>query len=323
MSSQVPTCSESGKIDDANQLNTSRIGDNLLTKLQSATKPQDPLASLINNLTQPATGAAQPAINNATNSLTSKLGIQDFYAFYVLDYCEGKYIPSPTAPNAKKRITRCSSRQELSHFNPEKALQRSLNKSGVAVSLDQLGIGEEIKEGFTLIKILFTGIMVLLILAILSTFGMLVVGGIWCTTWGEDRRSIIIAETILSSLAFTFLFLASLVGSIISIKGSSIIDTLGRSIALSADKGSHVLGVAWTATILMLLVVLMAVGAWLEKRRRSSKIFEIYPYRGDKGNDTFWTGSAYGDRVGIVENDVLAMEFRDDQRWGKEGRQRQ
>lgn len=239
-----------------------------------------------------------------------------------MDYCEGKYVPSPTAPNAKKKITKCSSRKALYHFDPEKALQRSLNESGLPISLNQLGIGEEIKEGFGLIKTLFTGIMVLFILAILCTFGTLVVSGIWCTSWGEDRRSVILAETVLSSLGFGFLFLASLVGSVISVKGSSVIDNLGKSISLSADKGSRVLGVAWTGTVLMLFVVLMAVGAWLEKRRRSKKIFEIYPYRGDKGNDTFWTGSAYGDRVGIIGNDVLAMEFRDDQRW-KQDRQRQ
>ncbi|TID13028.1 hypothetical protein E2P81_ATG09948 [Venturia nashicola] len=304
-------------------LNTSRIGDNLIANLQSSTKPQDPLASLINNLTQPLTSTAQPAINNATDSLTSKLGIQDFYAFYVLDYCEGKYVPSPTAPNAKMKITKCSSRKEFYHFDPEKALQKSLDESGLPVSLDQLDLGEEIKEGFNLIKFAFTAILVLFVLTILSTFGTLVVSGIWCTNWGDDRRSIIIAETVLSSLAFGLLFLASLVGSIMSIKGSSVLNSLGKSISLSADKGSRVLGVAWTATVFMLFVVLMASGAWLEKRRRSKKIFEIYPYRGDKGNDTFWTGSAYGDRVGIVGNDVLAMEFRDDQRWRKNERQRQ
>lgn len=262
-------------------------------------------------------------MNNSTNSLTSKLGIQDFYAFYVLDYCEGIYVPSPTSPNAKKKITNCSSRNAFYHFDPEKALQKSLNESGLRISLDQLGIGEEIKEGFRLIKILFIGIMVLFVLAILSIFGTSVVSGIWCTSWGEDRRSIIIAETVLSSLGFGFLFLASLVGSVISLNGSSVIDNLGKSISLSADKGSRVLGLAWTGTVLMLFIVLMAVGAWLEKRRRSKKIFEIYPYRGDEGNDTFWTGSAYGDRVGIIGNDVLAMEFSDDQRWRKDERQRQ
>ncbi|KAE9965776.1 hypothetical protein EG328_009411 [Venturia inaequalis] len=304
-------------------LNTSRIGDNLLTSLHSATKPQDPLTSLINNLTQPPTSATQPAINNATNSLTSKLGIQDFYTFYVLDYCEGKYTPSPTAPNAKKEITKCSSRKDFYHFDPERVLQKSLNESGLPISLDQLGIGEEIREGLNLIKSAFTAIMVLFILVILSISGTLVVSGVWCTNWGDDRRSIIIAETILSSLAFGLLFLASLVGSIISVKGSSVINNLGKSISLSADTGSRVLGVAWTATVFMLFVVLMAGGAWLEKRRRSQKIIEIYPYRGDKGNDTFWTGSAYGDQVGIVGNGVLTMESRDDQRWRKEERQRE
>ncbi|QDS75844.1 hypothetical protein FKW77_001354 [Venturia effusa] len=303
-------------------LNTSRIGDNLLTNLQSATKPQDPLSSLINNLTQPLTGAAQPAINNATNALTAKIGIQDFYAFYVLDYCEGKYVPSPTAPNAKKEITKCSNRNEFYQFDPVKALQKSLNESGLPVSLDQLGIGEGVREGFKLIKTAFTAVMVLFVLAILSTFGTLIVSGIWCTAWGEDRRSVIIAEAVLSGLAFGLLFIASLVGTVISIKGSGVINSLGKTISLSADKGERVLGVAWTATVLALLVVLMAAGAWLEKRQRSKKIFEIYPYRGDKGNDTFWTGSAYGDRVGIVGNDVLAMEFSEDQKW-RHDRQRQ
>jgi len=55
-------------------------------------------------------------VANVANTLVSALGVKQWYALYMTEYCEGYYEPSYSTPGASMNATSCTQLSESSPF---------------------------------------------------------------------------------------------------------------------------------------------------------------------------------------------------------------
>ncbi|KAF2467539.1 uncharacterized protein BDR25DRAFT_63480 [Lindgomyces ingoldianus] len=236
-------------------LNTSRIGENLLNSSTSGNSD-----NTISNLFHNITNSISNKINDAAGDLAEKLGVDDFYSAHILDYCYGDYVPTPLAnatvssSDIHKNVTRCSNRTAMFHFDPTEALQRSLNQSGVDITLDDLQWPKDIQNGIDAIKILQETVFVLycisiglIFLALIAAFPALIAAG----------RMAACLNVMVASVAFIAIGLASAIVTAFIVKGSHLINKYGNEIGVEAHRGGRFLAITWAATALMFITLLL------------------------------------------------------------------
>ncbi|OCL07077.1 hypothetical protein AOQ84DRAFT_342333 [Glonium stellatum] len=235
-------------------LNTSRIGENLLNS-STAGNSDNPLSTLFHNITNSISGD----VNNFVGDLASRLGVEDFYSAHLLDYCYGSYVPTPLAnatvskSEIHKNVTKCSNQTAMYQFDPTSALQKSLNDSGVDITLADLNWPDDIQKGVNALHILQKAVFILYCISIGLTSVALITSLLGVFT---DGRLTAFINFMVVSLDFIALALASAIVTVVIVKGSNVIDKYGKEIGVEAHKGAKFMAITWAATGLITLALL-------------------------------------------------------------------
>jgi hypothetical protein len=233
------------------QLNTSRIGYNLL----NTTKQGDnPVSSFFHNIEN----HFSQEINEAAGDIAEELGLDDFYSVHLLDYCYGDYTPGPV-PNATlssksihKNLTACSNRTAMYKFDPTQIIQEQLDKSGVNITLDDLNWPADIQKGINALHIVQTAAFILYCIAI-GLIGLSLLFSL-PAIFSAGRLAACV-NVLVSILAFLAIGLASALITAVMVKGVSVVNKYGKEIGVEAHKGNKFLGITWAATGLMLIAM--------------------------------------------------------------------
>jgi len=197
-----------------------------------------------------------------------------------MDYCSGSYTPGPV-PNATlkkskihRNVTSCSNRTAMFSFDPTAALEKSLNDSGVPITLAQLNWPKDLEKGVRALRTAFKAAFVLYCVGIGFCFLTLIACTFWTSQCSDGGRGTAALEILLAALAFLTLGIASAIATAVGVKGNNIIDKYGKSIGVSADRGNGFMGLTWAATGLMVLAALVGCLGCCMKRNRKS----VRPY---------------------------------------------
>jgi hypothetical protein len=254
----------------AAQLNTSRLGYNLLNASTSGSNP-------ISNLFHDIQNHFSEEINEAAGDIAQALGVDDFYSVHILDYCYGDYTPGPV-PNATlsskdihKNLTACSNTTAPFHFDPTAIIQQKLNESGVDITLDDLNWPEDIQKGIDALNALETTMFVLYCIAI-GFIGISFLAAL-PAVFAAGRLAACV-NVMFASLGFLAIGLASALVTAVIVKASNIINKYGREIGLEAQRGGKFLTITWVATGLMLLALVfwMFEVCFGHRRRRDTYV---------------------------------------------------
>lgn len=88
----------------------SMSGSGLLGDLESF------ITDVFGNVTNAAGTEVVNVINTLVGDVVSTLGVKQWYALYITEYCEGYYEPSYSTPGAKMNATSCTQLSESSPF---------------------------------------------------------------------------------------------------------------------------------------------------------------------------------------------------------------
>jgi len=239
-------------------LNTSRVGQNVLQSSSSTVN------SLLNLLPS--------SISGEITSLAHKLGIEDFYAMYPMDYCEGSYTPT-SVPNATlsashihMNVTVCSPKGRF-NFTPGAAVQQALDKSGTGLTLQDLDWPDSIDKDFGTLSTLTKAVMGLYIAAIIFCFLALVSAAVWLFS-PEGRRLCGGLQGIASFVAFVVFGIASGLVTAVGVKGDHIIDKYGKDVGISANRSNKLLALTWAGTACLAVASLVGcLGCCFARRR--------------------------------------------------------
>jgi hypothetical protein len=269
------------------QLNTSRIGQTLVQAAENETSTGisslDPtggiLSGWLKNATSGLTNKIEGIVNSAVTDLAKEFGVEDFYSLHLMDYCEGTFTPGPL-PNATlkassihRNVTYCSNRTAMVNFDPTAALQRTLNESGTGITLADLHWPSQIEDGIRDLKVAINVTFVLYCIGAALAFVVFLVGLAWIFSAGGRGRPLL--EFVLAFLTFLVLAIASIVITVVGVKGSNIINKYGDEIGVEANRGNGYLGLTWASTGLMLVAsVIGLVGLCGSRKRRVKEYSE-------------------------------------------------
>ena len=176
-----------------------------------------------------------------------------------------------------KNVTSCSNKTAGYTFDPRSTLQHELNTStnGLAgkLNLTELNWPADIDKGLHALRIASIAMFALycvgiafialaLLLALLSIFF-------------QGRLSSFV-NVLLDCLAFLAIGLASAIATAIAVKAADIVNSHGKDIGISAQKGTKFLVSTWIAALMMLLASLVwcfdcVAGPKTKQTKRSSK----------------------------------------------------
>lgn len=226
----------------------------------------------------------QGDLNNFAHSLAKDLGLQDFYSVHLMDYCYGSFTPGPV-PNATlkkskidRNVTHCSNKTAMFSFDPTAALTKSLEDSGVPVTLAQLNWPDGIEKGIETLKTAFQTAFVLYCMGIGFTFITLLVSIFWISGISDGGKGTAAIEITVATLAWICLGIASAIATAVGVKGDNTIDKLGKPIGVSADRGNGFMGLTWAATALMIVCSIIGCAGCCMKRNRQ----KVRRYGGEK-----------------------------------------
>jgi hypothetical protein len=201
-----------------------------------------------------------------------------------MDYCYGTYTPGPV-PNATlsksnihQNVTNCSNQTAMFAFDPTMALQRSLNESGVHITLADLKWPKDLENGIKALGVAMKASFVLYCIGIALCFLTAVASAFWVSRCSDGGRLTATLEILMAVLAFLSLGIASAITTAVAVKGNSIIDKYGKPIGVSADRGNGFLGLTWAATVLMFIASIVGCAGCFRKRDRKS----VKRYHGEK-----------------------------------------
>ncbi|TID16839.1 putative sur7 protein [Venturia nashicola] len=252
-------------------LNTSRIGHNVINTTSSSSG--NPFSALFHNLTDSRVNELKSDINNFATSLAKDLGLKDFYNVHMLDYCYGSFTPQ-AVPNATvkaskihKNVTACSNRTAMYTFDPTAALEKSLNESGVSITLADLNWSADLEKGIKALRIAAKVAFVAYCIGIAFAFLTILAAAFWMFSGGRLSASV---EIFTAVMAFTTLGIATAITTVVAVQGNSVIDKYGEPIGVSADRGTGFLGLTWAATGLMFICSILGCAGCFRSRKRES-----------------------------------------------------
>jgi len=236
-------------------LNTSRVGQNLLSA-GSGSGGSSTVSSIINGL------GLGNTVSSLTTSLAHSLGIEDFYAVHVLDYCEGSYTPQST-PNATlsfknihQNVSRCSGRGSGINFTPGQAIQQTLDRTGTGITLKDLNWDEDIDNKVHDLQILLKVMLAFYCLAIAFAF-FTMIGSLVHLIKPTSGRGTSAVTSIMGFLAFMAMGIASGLVTAIAVKGDHVIDKYGEKVGISANRSNKLLALTWAGTALLFISMLI------------------------------------------------------------------
>lgn len=246
-------------------LNTSRIGYNVVDVPDS---PFSFLPDISDDL--------EDTIGDAVNSLAERIGLEDFYSAHLLGYCFGDYLPAPVAngtvdqSDIHKSVDGCSNRTAMYQFDPTAALNDSLARSGLDVSLDDLNWPQDIQNGIEALQILQRVVFVLYCISLGLMFAALVMAILMLLASG---RIAAVVTAIFALLAFLAIGIASGIVTAFVVKAADVINDYGKDIGVEAHRGNKFLALTWAATGLMFVATLLAfIDLCLPHRRNTNYV---------------------------------------------------
>lgn len=247
--------SKRGYLEEANlfTLNTSMLGRTTLDTSKTS-------SSILKSISD----TVQKDVNTAISDVAKTLNIHDFYSAHMLDYCEGYFTPTPFAnltSQPSKNITFCSNQTSFFSFDPGAVIQNEL-KPGV--KLTDLDWPTTIENGVHAVKGATDVIFVLYLAGAVAT-GMALIGALVGVR--EVFRYSAMICSMLSSLAFGSLLLASSIATILISKVVDVINTHGNDIGVYAYKGETFIAMTWAATLLTLIAGFYWMWEFIRERR--------------------------------------------------------
>lgn len=248
------------------QLNTSRIGDNVLNTTKSSG------GNIVTNWLHNVSTTIENDINDDLNSFARSLGIHDFYSAHMLDYCEGYYTPVAVANSTypahsiHKNVTLCSNRTALYNFDPTQTLQREINASGHSnVNLTALHWPQAVDDGLAALRTAQRAAFILYCIAIgfialVTLFAIIAIV--------LSGRLTAFVNILLSGLAFLAMGIASALTTAVAVKAANVVNKYGPDVGISANKGGRFMALTWVATVLMFLSMLVWMFECVVGRRR-------------------------------------------------------
>lgn len=240
----------------------------------------------VDNITDTIKGEAQELANDAAASVAKGLGLRDFYAVHILNYCQGYYTPGPVKNATVKKIgrntTTCKDPTAMFAFDPTQALITNLNETvngslsekRAQQILDAVNWPESLQDSMDDLKVVFKAQFVLYCIAIGFTFLTI----LSCLFWFlRDGRVGPLANIVTASLAFLFMGVASAIGTAIAVKGAHKINKHGNRIGIEGQRGDGFLGLTWAATACLFVAAIAGCFGCFGVRKRTTK-----PYTGEK-----------------------------------------
>ena len=246
----------------------------MLQSDSSSSGHHNPLTSWLHNITSSIEGRIEGDLSNLESSIAQAVGLEDFYSVHLMDYCEGSYTPSPV-PNATlsrrsihKNVTHCSNRTALFTFDPQEALQATLNKTHLGITLDDLHFPQKIEDGIRALRFVVKGAFVLYCIGIALCLLTLIASSFWTSHCSRGGRGMAALEIVLATLAFLALGIASAIMTAVAVKGTKEINKYGNDIGISATWGAKFQALTWAATALMLVAMIGGCAGCCTHRNR-------------------------------------------------------
>ncbi|KAK7542421.1 actin cortical patch SUR7/pH-response regulator pali [Phyllosticta citribraziliensis] len=262
-------------------LNTSRIGANAYQNFADANDdPDNPLAPLFNNLTQPLTGGINSGLNSAIGSLAKDLHIQDFYSAHMFAGCNGTYTPQPVpdsdvpASKIHKNVTGCSKPSASFAFNPIQQIEDSMKQTQAGDTLTQINFPTNLSDELAAMKSAWHALVAFFILAVIFNFMSLF--ATWTGVVFVGRRVALLNAAIAGLNLFgvgTGTVIATAVGAL----GAKVINDAGNGVGLEGHAGHKFMALAWTATVFVGVVFVGWSVDWFLVRRREKREIKESP----------------------------------------------
>jgi len=243
------------------QLNTSRIGEGLNST--STSSSSNPIESLIHA----GESTLEQDAGNLFNSVAKAVGLADFYSAHMLDHCQGTYVPGPV-PNStlplshiKHNVTSCSNRTAFSHFDPTQELQATLNETHTGVTLQELGWPSQIEQGITALQDAFDASFVLYCIGAGFAVLALLISLFFASPASSflSRLCVGLLNLFITGVSALALAIASIIMTVVAIKGTHIINHYGKDIGVSGSWSNKFLALTWSATACMVVAFLIGI----------------------------------------------------------------
>ncbi|KAI0153621.1 SUR7/PalI family-domain-containing protein [Pestalotiopsis sp. NC0098] len=175
-------------------------------------------------------------------SLTSQVGINDWYSLYVMNYCTGSY-----ANSTSEATESCSEAVPFFSFNPIQLIRPQLNGSSgfsigglsAGVSISASGWPSQIDDVSGKIESGYKAMFFMLCLGIAASGVEAIVSLVVVLMDRRDlNHGLALASTIITATMVPFV---------------NTVNVQGADIGLGATKGTKFLWMTWSATVLMLL----------------------------------------------------------------------
>jgi len=203
-------------------------------------------------------------IDDVTTDIASLLGLPDFFAVHVSDFCSGEYSNS-TAKHTKKNVTECSKSTLSFHFQPTQYVQQHLPDG---ITLDDIHWPSAVTDAERTLKVVSRVMIIFYIVGIVFSGLAIITALLGLFT---DGRLSAFVNWLVDVLAFLTLGVASAVATAVIVIAVNRINKYTDEVGIHANKGGRFLGMTWAATAVMLLASLVSIVQCCVGRRKPKR----------------------------------------------------
>lgn len=263
------------------RLNTSSLGKNLLnsssTSTSSAASPTKTgfFSNILHNITSEIADEFESIANDIGNDiadkLADKLGIEQWYSWHLMDFCQGKYTPNATAKSVGYNITSCSKKVALYHFDIEDVIGSQLEIGPLHINTSDINFPQDIQDGLNDLSAAVDAIFVLYAIAIACS-GLAIITGIIAFIMNTPRL-VTFGNICLTGLGFLTLLIPSIALVVVQNKAAHLINKYGNDIGVYAYKGAKYLIITWVATAVLALANIAWMAEFILGKKRKQREF--------------------------------------------------
>ncbi|KIW79112.1 hypothetical protein Z517_08952 [Fonsecaea pedrosoi CBS 271.37] len=196
-------------------------------------------------------------VNGTLNVGYAELDVFEYYSVYVINYCEGSYLPSYQDDDANAVITRCEKPSLTRHFDLVDILEKAMKDLGSAlgedISFDDLDWPNGITSAFVYAQSAGSAMVVFFIIG-LACLILASLAALWCLfTTNRTAVKFLLITSVLALLSLTIC--AGITTAIITIVVNGV-NANGEDIGVSAKQGNAFLALVWIAVALLLISTL-------------------------------------------------------------------
>ncbi len=236
------------------------------------------LTAKLDSIKDGAGDKANSLLENTIEKAVEALDIPNWYSMHVMSTCEGD--SASDAGRSQLDATSCSATsisskdQALSKdlflmsstgdFNITKTLSSKFSGGSLRIDLGDFGWLEKVQDSVDTINIALRSLPALYIISIF--FGAAAFVGGCFTARQQFIRHIARVNIATSVLTLLFLFIASLLITLATVKATGAINAIGAKIGIEARRGMEFLAITWSATgIGLIAAILWSVIFWVWK----------------------------------------------------------